>query len=298
VGRGRTRGVFAGVALLAAVAAVAGCGGEAGKPDPQTIVQAARTTDGKGGVHVVFEATLDIEDAPRSIEFRGEGDEDRRARSSEYDVDFSSLAALDPSAGSPDDWRGAVVKRGPVAWAKLGVIDELLTQLGFRAGSWIEMDLRRRPDSRTELGRSLAQLNEQDPGQLLDYVHAAEATERVGEETVAGVRTVHYRGRVVLDDVVAALPSEERAAVQENVERVMEGIGGDELPIDVWIGRDALIRRIRLHYDFERNPQTGQRLDAELEATADLSGFGRRVVPRVPPDEEVVDVAELIEAAE
>lgn len=285
-------------ALLAAAALLAGCGEDADRPDPQTIVEAARTTDGKGGVHVVFEARIDIEGAPRAVEFRGVGDEDRRARTAEYEIDLSSIAALDPSIGSPEDWRGAMVKRGPVAWARLGVLDNVLTQLGFRRGSWIEMDLRQRPDPRTELGRSLAQLNEQDPGQLLDYAHAAEATERVGEESVAGVPTVRYRGTVALDDVAGALPPDERAAVQENADRVRRATGDDELPIDVWIGRDALIRRIRLRYDFERNPDTGRKLDAEVEATAELSGFGRRVVPRVPPDDEVVDVAELVEAAE
>lgn len=285
-------------ALVAAVVALAGCGGETETPDPETIVQAARTTDGRGGVHVVFRAALTVEGVPQTVEFRGEGDEDRRARTSNYELDLSDFAELDDSVGSPKDFRATMVKRGPVAWMRLGLLDRLLPTLGFAEGKWLQVDLRQRAESRTAAGRLFAQLNEQQPGLLLDYVHAAEATERVGEETLAGVPTIRYRGRVVLDDLATKLPPDERVAVQNNANRVRETTGDDEVPIDVWIGRDALIRRIRLRYDIERSPRTNQEVDGQLEATVDLSGFGRRVVPRVPPEGQVVSVAELIEGLE
>ena len=290
----------AAVLAIGAVAAAAlpGCGAPE-KADPDTITQAARVTDDRGGVHLAFEAKLDIEGAPKVVTMRAEGDEDRRARTATYEVDMSEFTELDPeAAGSPDLWRGSMIRRGPVAWIRLGLLENVFDQVGFERARWLETDLGQPVDKSSELGRSLAELNEQDPGQILDYVHAAEATERLGEETVAGVRAVRYRGRVVLDEVAARLPPGERAAVQANSDRVKRATGEDEVPVDVWIGADGLIRQVRLNYDFDRNPETNQKLDAELTATVHLSGFGRRVRARVPPRESVVTVPELVQASE
>jgi hypothetical protein len=214
---------------------------------------------------------------------------------------MSSLASVDPEFEEfdADQLRGEVVKRGPVAWIRLPMLNEALATLGLPAGGWVEIDRRQQVDARSEAARSLAQINETDPGQLVDYVHAAEATERLGEETVNGVRARHYRGTIELDDVVRNAPRAERPGVEANLDVVRRGTGKDRLPIDVWIGDQALIHRIRLVYDFKRNPETGAgRLNLKLIATADLSDFGRRVVARPPPESNVVTVAELVDAAE
>lgn len=289
----------AATAACTVAALLSACGADGGeKPDPETIVRAAQITEARGGVHIVYEGTMKSDQIPDDISFRSEGNEDRRARAAEYDVDLSEFAALDDSLGAADDLRARSIKRGAVQWVRLPALDELVTSLGFPDESWIEMDLRQQRESSSEVGAAIAQMNEQDPGQVLDYVHVAEATERVGEETVAGMPVTHYRGKVVLAEVVRELPADERPATRAGVERVRRATGEDELPIDVWIDEDALIRRIRLHYDFERNPETGAEFQLQLEVTADLSGFGVRVDPRVPRGAEVVKVTELVEAAE
>jgi glycosyltransferase involved in cell wall biosynthesis len=99
-------------------------------------------------------------------------------------------------------------------------------------------------------------------------------------------------------DRLAACVSEPDGGQADALNRAFARTGGE---IMGWINSDDMLlpgalAAVARH--FERNPETGQEIELQVEATANLSGFGRRVAPRVPPEGEVVTVAELVEAAE
>ena len=283
------------------VLSLAGCGseGDGGEAaDPEAIRRAAGATEAKGGVRLEFSGTMEAKGIPDDIEFRGEGTENRRARTADYEVDLSALAKLDPEFGSTEGLRGRIMKRGPTTWIQLPFFNDIVEQIGFPGVRWVETDSREKIAQDSEIARTLAPMNQQDPGQLLDYVPAAETEERLGEETVGGAKTTHYRGRIVLDEIVRRLPAEERAGVEYNLDQVRRGTGEDEVPIEAWIDDAGLLRRLRMNYRFERNPETGAPFDAELVLNTELSDFGVRVEPREPAEDETVRIAEIVKAAE
>ena len=61
-----------------------------------------------------------------------------------------------------------------------------------------------------------------------------------------------------------------------------------KLPEDVWIGKNGLVRRIRLSYGLSQN---GRR--AHLGMTMDLFDYGAHVTIAAPPSNDVFDATQL-----
>jgi hypothetical protein len=104
-----------------------------------------------------------------------------------------------------------------------------------------------------------------------------ETIRRVGPATVGGVATTHYRVTV---DVAKALQSRGLTSP------LLGGFAAQmpKLPEDVWIGRDGLVRQVRLSYSVT---QGGQRV--RLGMTMELYDYGAHVSIAAPPSSEVFD---------
>jgi hypothetical protein len=61
-----------------------------------------------------------------------------------------------------------------------------------------------------------------------------------------------------------------------------------ELPADVWIGKDGLVRRVALSYGLT---QKGQR--AHLDMRMDLFDYGANVTIAAPPSNDVLDATQF-----
>ena len=108
-----------------------------------------------------------------------------------------------------------------------------------------------------DLGREFS------PQQLLSSLQAAsQETRREGEEDVRGVATVRYVLEVDCD----------QAEVFD--------CAGTTAPVDVWIGDDSLVRRIRIE-------------EGSSPATIEFYDFGVEVAIQPPPAEETQDVDDL-----
>jgi hypothetical protein len=127
------------------------------------------------------------------------------------------------------------------------------------------------------------QLSGTDPSQSLDLLRAASSDFReVGEEEIRGVQTTHYEGTVDLEKVAEQVPEDAR----ESYRRLMEQSGQREIPMEVWIDEDGLTRRV--HYEQTLGDGT------TMDLTQEYFDFGVEVDVEPPPDEDVLDISDLV----
>ena len=145
---------------------------------------------------------------------------------------------------------------------------------------WIKLDL-------TKLGKSagvdLSKLlagSQLQPGDLLSLLKTEGAkVDRVGSATVNGAATTHYR--VVVDT---------RARLKELGSPLLAGVAArmPKVPEDVWVGKDGLVRRVRVSFDLRHRGAPVQTAMA-----MDLYDYGADVDIAAPPSTQVFDGTEL-----
>ena len=108
-------------------------------------------------------------------------------------------------------------------------------------------------------------------------------------QRVDGVQTTHYRAELSLEHLVGAVPSVDRGAVQQALSTIEQATGTDEIPVDVWIDAQHLVRRIEMSMDLSAS--TGQTMSETVKV--DLSDYGPQHQPAIPPAGEVQDLSGL-----
>lgn len=135
-----------------------------------------------------------------------------------------------------------------VEGTKLYLRSPLLSSSLAAGKTWVELDIAKTASGR---GLPLSSLAAQDPTKTLERLGALSNVSTVGSEQVGGVATTHYRGKLKAS---AAQPAG---------------------TYDVWIGNDdGYVHRVK----------ASSRLGAgsTLDATTDLSDFGKNVAVTVP----------------
>ncbi|MFF3393321.1 hypothetical protein ACFYW1_20635 [Streptomyces sp. NPDC002669] len=119
-----------------------------------------------------------------------------------------------------------------------------------------------------------------DPGHVLRQVAQMRRISKVGEETVNGVRAVHYRGTLTEKTVTQRMAKDMRAKVAT----MRKQIGGLTVYADAWIDRSGRIVRTRLDWPLGT---------AGVKATMDLTDHGKPVRAKAPAPDEVVTVPQV-----
>lgn len=157
---------------------------------------------------------------------------------------------------------------------------------------WIKFDLE-------ELGKAqgidlsqFTQFGQADPSQALQYLRAVSGEVKdEGSEEVRGVSTTHYAARVDLRKFPDVLPEDQREAAKKAVDSLIDQLGGrSELPMEVWIDDQGLIRRQRFDFSFE--PQGAAKFSFRYDI--ELYDFGVEVDVEPPPAENTADFTELL----
>jgi hypothetical protein len=149
--------------------------------------------------------------------------------------------------------------------------------------SWFKIDL-------ATLGQAvgldleqLTQLSQSDPSQALDFLSgASDDFDEIGMEDVRGEPTTHYAGTIDLEQVTANAPDD----VAEQYRKLAQLSPTKKVPMDVWVGSDGLVRKIR----FEQT-LTGK---STMTMEEELYDYGTEADVSPPPDSEVVDLTELL----
>jgi hypothetical protein len=149
-------------------------------------------------------------------------------------------------------------------------------QLGLPANKqWVKLDLGQLAQQSGVDLSSLANTSP-TPASALSYLRGASKVREVGQESIDGAKTTHYKVTVDLEKAVSRSDS----ITQEALRRVIQSSGTKTLPIDVWVDSQGLVRKVLY----------AQRAGAnDVRVTMDLHDYGKPVTVKPPPADEVVD---------
>jgi hypothetical protein len=151
--------------------------------------------------------------------------------------------------------------------------------------AWLRLDVAQ--TYQQQLGVDLAPLfaYNSSPTQALKNLEASGKVDRVGTETLLdGTVTTQYRGVIDLLKVADAAPDDQRAALRRAVETLIRKGAPAQIPVDVWIGDDGLVRKLDM-----RIAAGAQRMTMRIE----LYDFGIPVDATPPPADEVTSLDQL-----
>ncbi len=153
---------------------------------------------------------------------------------------------------------------------------------------WLKLDL-----SEALRGQGvdlLSQVGQSNPTDSLRQLEAvSEDLEEVGEEDVGGVSTTQYEATVDLRRYPDLVPEEQRTATEESVAALIELTGTEQIPVEVWIDDEGLVRRFSQSYSYEA-PDTGE---VSQSQTIEFYDFGVEVDVELPPASDVFDATDV-----
>jgi hypothetical protein len=272
-----------GVAVLALVV-TGGGGSDTTLVSSSAIAQAARTTENVPGATVTTDAKITVGGLPKPIGMHLEGVEDLRRKSGRLVGSYANFPKQVPGASADGTIPVEIVSVAPDLYVKSPVLGASLPS----GKSWLHFDL-------AQVGKELGidspgQFGRTDPTETLRNLRAtSDRVERVGHERVRGVETTHYRATVQLRKLDALAPASQKATVRAHAARMIQLLGSDSYPIEVWIDGAHLVRRTRLVMKMHEKGQA-----ITMDMTADMYDFGPKPKAQRPPAGETYDATKLI----
>lgn len=208
------------------------------------VKQAAAKTARAESEHAKLDGTVTLQG--QTVMMTGEGDFDNAKHQGTMEV-HAKVAGVDVQIDEVLDGT-SIYLRSPLLAAAIP-----------SGKTWMKLDLEK-------LGRSqgvdFSALLSQNPTQTFTQLQASRNVTKVGEETIDGVDTTHYRGRLDLT-------------------KLKQLQGATAQPYDVWIGNDdGYVHRMKLGYSVN-----GQ----SMSMTMDFSDFGKGVIVAVPSQSDTFD---------
>jgi hypothetical protein len=257
----------AAVVLLVLPLALVACGSGGGKADSTDqgltpiayVKSAAKKTALAKTEHMVITGSVSV--GGQLVTIKGDGDFDNPNRIGWLHLTFN-LAGL---SGEIDE-----VLSGTMIYMRSSLFADALP----KGKTWISIDLAK---AAARQGIDLSSLGTQDPSQTFAQLRALGRVTEVGEESIDGVDTTHYRGHID----PAKLP---QAAKVKALANATYG------PYNIWIGNDdGYIRRVKLSFSLGTTAAERQR----VSTTVDFSKFGEDVSVSAPPAAETLDATNL-----
>ncbi|MEU2561777.1 DUF6612 family protein [Streptomyces longispororuber] len=128
---------------------------------------------------------------------------------------------------------------------------------------------------------------EQNPAAQSTLFTGSDDLEKVGEETVDGTETTHYKGTVTLDQMRAAIDKKDPKTRerQEKGLKQYEDMGIDKLTMDMWIDGEDHTKQFRAQGDADKG---------KFDTTITFFDVNKPVKVTAPPKNEVMDLAEMM----
>jgi uncharacterized protein YdeI (BOF family) len=232
---------------------LAACGGGKQSSSGSTTVQLAPTAYVKEAASKTAkaeseQAKLDgtVTLQGQTVELTGEGDFDNAQHQGTMQV-HAKVAGVDVQIDEVLDGT-SIYLRSPLLAAAIP-----------NGKTWMKLDLEKLGKAQ---GVDFSALLSQNPTQTFSQLQASRNVTKVGEETIDGVDTTHYRGRLDLT-------------------KLKQLQGATAQPYDVWIGNDdGYVHRMKLGYSVG-----GQ----AVSMTMDFSDFGKDVSVTVPSQSDTFD---------
>jgi hypothetical protein len=251
----------AAVLLAAAPLTLAACGGggsssSSTKLTPSAyVMQAAKKSAAATSEHVTMDVKTSVNGQP--VAMTGNGDFDNPNHVGELTM-HAGVQGIDLQIDA--------ILSGTTMYMKAPVFAAALPN----GKSWLKIDLQKVGQKN---GIDFQSLLAQSPTSTLATLKASGAVTDVGDETVGGAATTHYR--------VAIDPS--KLPQGTKIEALTKAKYG---PYDVWIGKDdGYVHKLTSSYSYAT--PTGGRQSVTMTMT--FSDFGKSVTVNVPPSDEVFD---------
>ncbi|MEO3746955.1 LppX_LprAFG lipoprotein [Plantactinospora sp. B5E13] len=248
------------------------CGSNAGPSDgskPSVLEQLA--SDLKGSLQKIVDTT----DKANSVTMTVEGTAAGEKINMRGVLDLRDPVKAEMTMDAPE---GAMTMRmiGTVIYVEVPEA-ERSTMGGKR---WFKMDL---GAAGAQAGMDFAkQLEDIDPTKQVKTLLATEGTTVVGEETLNGVRTVHY----TVTTPVATYLGQMDADARKTVEQELTKNGVKEVKIDLWVDEQYLPRRAHM--------VMGTMSDMKI----DYTDYGKPVNIETPAESETADFADMLKGLE
>jgi hypothetical protein len=152
---------------------------------------------------------------------------------------------------------------------------------------WVKLDLAAMGKAAGLNLGALINSSTNDPASMMAYLRGASGkVQNLGQETVGGVNTTHYRATVEYSKMVAEMKNTDPAAASA-LQQAMDKTGMRSEPVDVWVDGSGLMRQERLDVQI---PSTSSRMTMVM----DLSDFGVPVHVSAPPASQTTDLLKLL----
>jgi hypothetical protein len=259
--------------LLGLAASLAACG-VSGTVDP--VAKAASKTQQAGGARIAFTLSISNPLLASPVEINGQGE--FKEQQGDLTLDLAPLLRQSGvSAGTDGTLRELFLQENgdDVIYMNFPFLSSQVPG----GKTWIRLDLQKVGE---KLGVDFNQLTSQagqNPAQALDMLRASGDVQELGQETIDGVSTTHYKATVDL-----AQASKLKGLSESAVKRLTDLGAPAKLPFDVWIGDDGLLRQVKTAYSLA---------SGELAMTMKLSDYGTDVSVTAPPADQVFDATAL-----
>ena len=263
-------------ALAFLVPLLAGCGATAsvsGEASADMLAAAVDKTTNADSSRMSFRVNVDA--AGESSDLKGEGVFDYRRNAGQMTMD---LSALDEGMEELE-----FIVDGDVIYVR-GFEDEAPP-----GKSWMKVDM-----STVQGAAQFGELSRMNsPAAELQYLRAAsKSVEKEALEKVRGVETTRYHTVIDLSRLVTeaaeGAPPRLRKQVRQEAKGLIAESGIEELPTDVWIDADGLLRKMTMDFSFEAE---GEKV--RMQSTVELFDFGVPVRVSHPPANETFDMTEF-----
>jgi hypothetical protein len=272
------RNTLAGLLAALMAFAVAACGGDTVALDP--VAAAATKTGAADSMRIEMTMTMasaELGSKPITVTTTGIAADGR-----------SAMTMRMPAVGGIDLGRFEIRADGFVMYMRMPFLQKAAPQLK----PWIKVDLRSVGkdlgidfDALMELG------NQTDPTKALDFLGAAGPVKELGAATVRGVKTTRYQGVIDLELYAKQLEkSGGGKAAARSIRKVIELTGRSTMPIELWIDKDSLVRRMT--WEQAVSAAAGQD-PTTVKARMELFDYGADVHVVIPPDAQTSSFEEL-----
>jgi len=267
------------ILLLAAALLVAGCGGGGALSfDPAA---SAANTSKAGTAKLVFATTIGG-GTGKALHMNGIGSVDFQAKTASMTF---AVADLLRASGVPvtanEQW--TILTEGLVVYMHAPTLSRQLPG----AKPWLKLDIEQLAKSRNANLGQFRELTQNDPTQMLAYLKATSGKiKKIGTEDVRGVSTTHYRATVDLAKVAEQAPANVRKAFRTSIIALEDSLGTDKLPVDVWVDKDNLVRRLAEHLTVAGA--------GRIDFSVDFYDFGTPVTITTPPASETLDLGQVL----
>lgn len=257
--------------LLFLAVVLAGCGGA---PNPLLAV-VAKTASSDG---VKMELSGEATSAVGRMTFTGEGAMDLEARRMHMEMRMAMPALPGGSMQMEQVLDGTTMyMRSPLMKGQLPGGKE-----------WMRLDMQKAGKA-AGLDMSAMQGGNGDPTAMVKWLEASDDVESLGTENVRGVPATHYKAVVKTEDLASTLPEDQREAFEKNLDTLHELGMAEEIPMEVWVSGDDLLRRMT--YAMSQDIPGAGKMD--MKFTMDLFDYGTEVEVDPPGPGAAVDITNL-----